>query len=36
MHGFRLTAHVHDEAECEMSIAEFMAKQEPPRDPDDA
>ena len=25
MHGFRRSGHVHDEAECEMSIEEFMA-----------
>jgi hypothetical protein len=25
MQGFRRSGHVHDEAECEMSIAEFMA-----------
>jgi hypothetical protein len=24
MQGFRRSGHVHDEAECEMSIAEFM------------
>jgi hypothetical protein len=25
MQGFRRSGHAHDEAECEMSIAEFMA-----------
>ncbi len=25
MQGFRRSGHVHDEAECEMSITEFMA-----------
>jgi len=25
MQGFRRSGHVHDEAECEMSISEFMA-----------
>jgi hypothetical protein len=25
MQGFRRSGHIHDEAECEMSIAEFMA-----------
>ncbi len=25
MQGFRRSGHVYDEAECEMSIAEFMA-----------
>jgi hypothetical protein len=25
MQGFRRSGHVHDDAECEMSIAEFMA-----------
>ena len=24
MQGFRRSGHIHDEAECEMSIAEFM------------
>jgi hypothetical protein len=28
MQGFRRSGHVHDEAECQMSIAEFMAEQE--------
>ncbi len=28
MQGFRRSGHVHDEAECQMSIAEFMAGQE--------
>jgi hypothetical protein len=27
MQGFRRSGHVHDEAECQMSIAEFMAEQ---------
>ena len=26
--GFRPSGHVHDEAECQMSIAEFMTGQE--------
>ena len=26
MQGFRRSGHVHDEAECLMSIAEFMAE----------
>jgi hypothetical protein len=25
MQGFRRSGHVHDEAECEMSIAEFIS-----------
>ena len=25
MQGFRRSGHVHDESECQMSIAEFMA-----------
>jgi hypothetical protein len=25
MQGFRRSGYVHDEAECEMSISEFMA-----------
>ena len=28
MQGFRRSGHVHDEAECQMSIAEFMSGQE--------
>ena len=28
MQGLRRSGHVHDEAECQMSIAEFMAEQE--------
>jgi hypothetical protein len=28
MHGLRQTSHVHDEDECQMSIAEFMSGQE--------
>jgi len=28
MQGFRRSGHVYDEAECQMSIAEFMAEQE--------
>lgn len=31
MHGFRRSSHVHDEAECQMSIAEFISEQAPPR-----
>ncbi len=27
MQGFRRSGHVHDEDECQMSIAEFMAEQ---------
>jgi len=36
MHGFRRSGHVHDDDECQMSIAEFMAERGPPRDRDDA
>lgn len=32
MQGFRRSGHEHDEAECQMSIAEFMAEQEPQHD----
>jgi hypothetical protein len=28
MHGLRRSSHVHDEDECQMSIAEFMSGQE--------
>jgi hypothetical protein len=28
MHALRQTRHVHDEAECQMSIAEYMSGQE--------
>ena len=28
MQGFRRSGQVYDEAECQMSIAEFMAEQE--------
>jgi hypothetical protein len=28
MQGFRRSGHVHDEGECQMSIAEFMSTQE--------
>ena len=28
MQGFRRSGHVHDEDECQMSIAEFMSTQE--------
>ena len=28
MQGFRRSGHVHDEAECQMSIAEFMTEKE--------
>ena len=28
MQGFRRSAHVHDEDECQVTIAEFMGKQE--------
>jgi hypothetical protein len=27
MQGFRRSGHGHDESECQMSIAEFMAEQ---------
>jgi len=36
MQGFRRSGHVHDEDECQMSIAEFMAEQGLPPDGDDA
>lgn len=36
MQGFRRSGHVHDEGECQMSIADFMAEQRLPRDSDDA
>ena len=36
MHGFRRSGLVYDESECQMSIAEFMADQEIPRDIGDA
>jgi hypothetical protein len=36
MQGFRRSGHVHDEAECQMSIAEFMTDQGLLRDSDDA
>jgi hypothetical protein len=36
MQGFRRSGHVHDEGECQMSIAEFMTRQGLPRDSDDA
>ena len=29
MQGFRHSGQVYDEAECQMSIAEFMAQHEP-------
>jgi hypothetical protein len=32
MQGFRRSGPVHDEAECQMSIAEFMVGQELPQD----
>jgi len=32
MQGFRRSGHGHDEAECQMSIAEFMAEQGLPQD----
>jgi hypothetical protein len=32
MQGFRRSEHVHGEAECQMSIAEFMAEQWPQQD----
>jgi hypothetical protein len=28
MQGFRRSGHVHDEGECQMSIAEFMGTRE--------
>jgi hypothetical protein len=36
MQGFRRSGHVHDEDECQMSIAEFMAEQALPRNGYDA
>jgi hypothetical protein len=36
MQGFRRSGHVHDEAECQMSIAEFMTAQGLPRESNDA
>jgi hypothetical protein len=36
MQGFRRSGHVHDEDECQMSIADFMAEQRLPRDGYDA
>jgi hypothetical protein len=36
MQGFRRSGHVHDEDECQMSIADFMAEQRLPRDSYDA
>ena len=36
MQGFRPSGHVHDEDECQLSISEFMAKQEPSLDRGDA
>jgi hypothetical protein len=36
MQGFRRSGHVHDEGECQMSIAEFMADHGLSRDCDDA
>jgi hypothetical protein len=36
MQGFRRSGHVHDEGECQMSIADFMTEQRPLRDSDDA
>ena len=36
MQGFRRSGHVHDEDECQMSIAEFMAEQALPRSRHDA
>lgn len=35
MQGLRRAGHVHDEAECQMSIAEFMAEQGPQQDSED-
>ena len=34
MQGLRRSGSVHDEAECQMSIAEFIAEQGLPRDED--
>jgi len=36
MQGFRRSGYVHDEDECQMSIAEFMAELGLPPDRDDA
>jgi hypothetical protein len=36
MQGLRRSGHVHDEGECQMSIAEFMAEHGLPRGGDDA
>lgn len=36
MQRFRRSGPVHDEDECQMSIAEFMAERGPPHDRDDA
>jgi hypothetical protein len=36
MQGIRRSGRVHDEDECQLSIAEFMAKQEPSLDSGDA
>lgn len=36
MQGFRRSGHVHDEGECQMSIAEYMAEHGLPRDRNDA
>ena len=36
MQRFRRSGHVHDEGECQLSIAEYMAERVPPRDYDDA
>ena len=35
MQGFRRSGHVHDEGECQLSIAEFMAEQGPLHESDD-
>jgi hypothetical protein len=35
MQGLRRSGHVHDEVECQMSIAEFMAEQGLQRDSED-
>jgi hypothetical protein len=35
MQGLRRSGHVHDEAECQMSIAEFMAEQGLQQDSED-
>ena len=34
MQGLRRSGSIHDEAECQMSIAEFIAEQGLPRDED--